>query len=148
MPSVVDSSARAVSNSPCPVRSRAVMSCVKNEAGEPIDSDLRELQFKKNQYGPLAARVVVRYRDGLFLPVPGMSSLNRVALEQKAEDVFLDMLRRFARESPRVVPPNLSAVARSLYGAPPRCCGLCFQLASPPRLPPPLLSRLPPPRAG
>ena len=45
---------------------------------------------------------------------------------------------RLERESPRVVPPNLSAVARSLYGAPPRCCGLCCHLlpAFPPRLPP------------
>src|SRR5262249_42177204 len=44
---------------------------------------------------------------------------------------------------PRVVPPNLSAVARSLYGAPPRCCGLCFQLDWP-RFPPPRLPRSPP----
>src|SRR6516162_595251 len=65
---------------------------------------------------------------------------------------------RLARESPRVVPPNLSAVARSRYGAPPRCCGLCFHLPSPRpppmpprpgccdgRFPPPILLRLPPP---
>src|SRR5437773_7037200 len=51
---------------------------------------------------------------------------------------------RLDRESPRAVPPNLSAVARSRYGAPPRCCGLCFQLASP-RPPPPSLPRSPPP---
>ena len=38
---------------------------------------------------------------------------------------------RFDRESPRVVPPNLSAVDRSEYGAPPRCCGLCCQLLLP-----------------
>jgi len=35
---------------------------------------------------------------------------------------------RFANESPRAAPPNLSAVARSRYGAPPRCCGLCCQV--------------------
>src|ERR1700746_1956700 len=32
---------------------------------------------------------------------------------------------RKERAPPRVVPPNLSAVARSRYGAPPRCAGLC-----------------------
>src|SRR5580765_6166791 len=44
---------------------------------------------------------------------------------------------RFARESPRAVPPNLSAVARSRYGAPPRCWGLCCHLLppTPPRSP-------------
>src|SRR5215472_8085972 len=50
---------------------------------------------------------------------------------------------RLDRESPRVVPPNRSAVARSLYGVPPRCSGLCCHLLPPPagnvepRFPPP-----------
>src|SRR5215472_12501822 len=44
---------------------------------------------------------------------------------------------RSATDDPRVVPPNLFAVCRSEYGAPPRCFGLCCQL------PPPA-----PPRAG
>src|SRR5258707_12832469 len=61
---------------------------------------------------------------------------------------------RLASESPRAVPPNLSAVARSRYGAPPRCCGLCCHRspAPPPpagrgdaRLPPSMFPRLPPP---
>ena len=51
---------------------------------------------------------------------------------------------RLESESPRAVPPNRSAVAWSRYGAPPRCCGLCFQLASPPRFPAPMLLRSPP----
>src|SRR6516162_1173106 len=62
---------------------------------------------------------------------------------------------RLARESPRVVPPNMSAVARSRYGAPPRCCGLCFHLLfpAPPAgscdgRPPPMFPRLPPPAIG
>src|SRR5262245_11162534 len=35
---------------------------------------------------------------------------------------------RFASESPRAVPPYLFAVARSRYGAPPRCAALCCQV--------------------
>jgi hypothetical protein len=35
-------------------------------------------------------------------------------------------------ESPRAVPPYWLAVARLLYGAPPRCCGLCCQFEFPP----------------
>ena len=46
-------------------------------------------------------------------------------------------------ESPRAVPPYSFAVARSEYGAPPRCCGLCCQLLLPlPRLPPLTFCRL------
>ncbi len=37
---------------------------------------------------------MLRYRDGLFLPVPGMSSLDQAAQQQKAEDVFLALLMR------------------------------------------------------
>ena len=45
-------------------------------------------------------------------------------------------------ESPRAVPPNLSAAARLEYGVPPRCCGLCCQLLPlPARFPEP--TRLP-----
>jgi hypothetical protein len=32
------------------------------------DADERQLEFKKNQYGPKAETVVVRYQQGLFLP--------------------------------------------------------------------------------
>src|SRR5689334_14135564 len=46
--------------------------------------------------------------------------------------------RRCASESPRALPPNRSAVARSRYGVPPRCAGLCCQLLLlPPKFPPP-----------
>ena len=52
-------------------------------------------------------------------------------------------------ESPRAVPPNLSAVARSRYGAPPRCSGLCchrlLRATASHRL---SRGRLPAPRAG
>src|SRR5262249_53995125 len=66
---------------------------------------------------------------------------------------------RLARESPRVLPPNLFAVFRSGYGVPPRWDGLCCHLFPPPprglprlplprfpRFPPSGLTRLPPPR--
>ena len=33
--------------------------------------------FPKNQYGTLANRIVLKYRDGMFLPVPGMASLDQ-----------------------------------------------------------------------
>jgi hypothetical protein len=41
---------------------------------------------------------------------------------------------RVCAESPRAPPPYLLAVARSLYGAPPRCLALCCQLLFPERL--------------
>jgi RecA-family ATPase len=81
------------------VRARAYLKSIKPEAGEQPDNDLRELVFKKNQYGRVDDSVVLRYQNGLYLPVPGMASLDRAAREVRADDVFLDLLRRFTKEN-------------------------------------------------
>jgi RecA-family ATPase len=76
-------------------RFRQYLTSVKAEAGEQPDSDLRELQFKKNQYGPTGETIVLRYQRGLFLPVAGATTLQRAAQEANADEVFLTLLRRF-----------------------------------------------------
>ncbi len=55
--------------------------------------------FKKNNYGPVSESIVLRYQNGLFLPVRGIGSLDRLAQEAKADEVFLELLVRFAREN-------------------------------------------------
>jgi RecA-family ATPase len=84
------------------VRARFYMRSVNPEPGEQPDSDLRELVFKKNNYGPIAHSIVLRYQRGLFLPVQGVSSLDRAASEQIADDVFLDLLKRFTKANRNV----------------------------------------------
>jgi RecA-family ATPase len=84
------------------VRARCYLKSAKPEAGEQPDNDLRELVFKKNNYGPVSETIVLRYRDGLFLPLPGVGSLDKIAQEAKADEVFLDLLRRFTREGRNV----------------------------------------------
>jgi hypothetical protein len=84
------------------VRARFYMKGVKPEAGERPDNDLREIVFKKNNYGPVSDTIVVRYTNGLFLPVPGVASLDRAAREINAEAMFLELLSRFTRENRRV----------------------------------------------
>jgi RecA-family ATPase len=94
------------------VRARGWLKGIKADPGEQQDSDLRELVFKKNNYGPISDSIVLRYDRGLFLPVQGVSSLDRAAQEAKADDVFLDLLRRFSaanrhvsdRQSPTYAP--------------------------------------------
>ena len=75
---------------------------MKPSDGEQPESDLRELEFKKNQYGPLGETVVLRYGNGLFLPVAGVSDLDKIARDAKADEVFLDLLKRFAGEGRNV----------------------------------------------
>ena len=79
-------------------RFRQYLTSVKPIDGEQPDNDLRELQFKKNQYGPLGENVVLRWRNGLFLPEPGLSSLDKIARESKAEEIFIDLLKRLSAE--------------------------------------------------
>src|SRR6202007_2146670 len=87
---------------------------------------------------PPPARLPTPAPARLLTPGPPPLALDR--LPPCRPTCCLALAWRLASESPRAVPPNLSAVARSRYGAPPRCCGLCFQLESP--------GRFPPPRAG
>ncbi|MEH2546653.1 RecA-family ATPase [Bradyrhizobium sp. AZCC 2262] len=83
-------------------RFRQYLKAAKSEDGEQPDNDLRELEFKKNQYGPRGETMVLRYQRGLFLPEGGASSLDKLARETKAEEVFLDLLRRFTGQGRNV----------------------------------------------
>jgi RecA-family ATPase len=82
-------------------RFRQYLKGAKND-GEQPDDDLRELEFKKNQYGPKGETIVLRYQRGLFLPDAGLSNLDNLAREQKAEEAFLALLARYDREGRNV----------------------------------------------
>jgi RecA-family ATPase len=96
-------------------RFRQYLTGIKPEAGEQPDTDLRQLEFRKNQYGPLGETIVLRYRNGLFLPLPGVPSLEKAAQEAKADDVFLDLLRRLTRENRNVSDKPSPAYAPALF---------------------------------
>ena len=76
-------------------------------------SDLRELSFLKNNYGPLAERIVLRYRNGLFLPEAGQSTLEKLARDQKVDETFLDVLGRLIKQNRPETGPSAHA---SNYG--------------------------------
>jgi RecA-family ATPase len=83
-------------------RFRQYLTSAKPDGGEQPDDDLRQLEFKKNQYGPKGETITLRYQDGLFLPVPGMAALDKAAAEQRAEQVFLELLRRLRSQGRNV----------------------------------------------
>jgi RecA-family ATPase len=85
----------------------------KAEGDDEPDRDLRELVFRKNQYGPLGENIILRYQRGLFLPEAGMSSLEKLARESKADEIFLHLLRRFESQG-----RNVSDKARATSYAP------------------------------
>ena len=67
------------------MRARIYLNGVKanEKAGEPT-TDMRVLEFRKNNYGPVSSTIVLRYQNGLFLPVDGADA-DRAERNQRAE---------------------------------------------------------------
>jgi RecA-family ATPase len=72
-----------------------ILGFIDRTDGDLPDHDLRQLEFKKNQYGPRGETIVLRYERGLFLPVSAMGSLDKLAAEQAADSLFLELLDKF-----------------------------------------------------
>ena len=83
-------------------RFRQYLKGVKASDGEQPENDLRELEFKKNQYGPRGDNIILRYQRGLFLPEGGVSNLDKAMRTATAEEVFIDLLRRFSAHNRNV----------------------------------------------
>ncbi len=84
------------------VRARMYLTGVNPEQGEQPDNDLRELRFKKNNYGPVSENLVLRYKNGLFLPETSISGLDKLAREERAKEIFITLLKRFASQGRNV----------------------------------------------
>jgi RecA-family ATPase len=80
------------------VRSRLYFKRATTEKDEEPDPELRVLEVMKSNYGPVGETVTVRWEGGLFLPVTSVSSLEKLAAQQKAEQLFLALLDRFTRQ--------------------------------------------------
>jgi RecA-family ATPase len=101
-------------------RFRQYLTSVKPDSGEQPDDDLRELQFKKNQYGPKAESIVLRWQNGLFLPVRGIDSLEKAAQDQKTDETFCTNIVRFAAQGRNVsVKPNAPTYAPTEFAKEP-----------------------------
>jgi AAA domain len=77
------------------VRSRLYFKRATTERDEEPDPDLRVLEVMKANYGPVGETITLRWTNGLFLPVSGISNLGKLAAEQRADQTFLTLLTRF-----------------------------------------------------
>ena len=80
------------------VRAQLFLKSATTPDGDEPDPDVRVLEAKKNQYGPLASEITVRWKDGVFIIEQGVGGHDRMAAEQRADDVFLKLLARFNRQ--------------------------------------------------
>ena len=96
------------------VRARFFLHGVKDGGdGEPI-GDLREIEFKKNNYGPVADKITLQWRDGMFLPLPKPSTLQRAAQDARDDELFLRAVTWSAGRSQNVSPNKGPTYAPSL----------------------------------
>jgi RecA-family ATPase len=85
------------------VRARIYLKGVKPENGEEPDKDLRLLEFKKNNYGPVSESVPLRYENGLFLPVTG-ETIDQAVRDQQVDEVYLRVLQTLHEQNQDVGP--------------------------------------------
>jgi RecA-family ATPase len=81
------------------VRARAYF---QNLSDDERDSDLRVLEWMKSNYGPVSERLVVRYRNGVYVPEPSTGSAEQLMAERVVEGIFLDVLRRYIKDGRNV----------------------------------------------
>jgi RecA-family ATPase len=80
-------------------RARMYFKRAVTEKDEEPDPLLRVLQVMKSNYsGAEGETINLRWHNGLFLPVAGMNSLEKLAAEKRAEDLFLVLLDRFTEQ--------------------------------------------------
>jgi RecA-family ATPase len=86
------------------VRARAYLTSEASEDGQ--DTGLRQLDFKKNNYGPISTSVTLQWKAigaaGVYVPVSSVGGLDKVAADAKAEQLFLDLLRRYEKQGREV----------------------------------------------
>ena len=83
------------------VRSRIYLERVTEEGIEP-DPDVRRLSVKKANYGRTGGEIALRWRDGRFVAEGEAGGLDRMAVQAKAERVFLALLDQFTAEGRHV----------------------------------------------
>jgi RecA-family ATPase len=80
------------------VRSRMYMRL----ANEVDDPELRVLEVKKANYAKISEQILLRWKNGVYVPEPRAGSLEQMAEERKIDDLFIDLLRRFTGQGRKV----------------------------------------------
>src|SRR5205085_8033201 len=84
------------------VRARAYLTTVKTDKDDEPDPTLRRLEFKKNNYGPVARSIDLRWKNGVYVPVGGVGSVDKMVKEQTADRFFAALLDRFNHQGRNV----------------------------------------------
>ena len=91
------------------VRARMYLKNIKD--GAKSNNNLRELEFLKNNYGPLATTITLRYQSGLYVLVNEPVGLAKYASDNQANELFLTILKKLTKQNQRFSPHTGSTYA-------------------------------------
>jgi RecA-family ATPase len=106
------------------VRGRLYIHRIADDKGHEPDTDKRILATKKQNYGPTNTEIGITWRGGVFVADAQGTSVDRMAVEAKAERVFLKLLSEFGKEGRTVKSANATGYAPKDFAASGRAEGL------------------------
>src|SRR6516165_10496540 len=95
------------------VRARFYLRTPKPTSDDAPDTNLRQIEFKKSNYGRIAESIGLEYRNGLFLPID--TPLDAALKGERARQVFLALLTRFNSENRNVTANNAPGYAPKMF---------------------------------
>jgi RecA-family ATPase len=79
------------------------------------DKALRVLEVRKNNYGPEAENILLRWKDGVYVIEPGEGTLEQLHAEAEDDFLFLKLLRRFMEQGRNVSDKSGPTYAPALF---------------------------------
>jgi RecA-family ATPase len=80
----------------------------------------REIRFLKSNYSREARTIRVRWQNGVFVKEPSIGSLEARAAEQRADDLFMALLRDFTAQGRSVTAKNGTSYAPAMFERSPK----------------------------
>jgi RecA-family ATPase len=84
------------------VRSRLYFQIAKASDGSEPDKNLRTLEGMKSNYGVPGGKIDLEWKNGLFVPVSCLTGVDKFAVEKKAEEVFISLLKELSDQGRNV----------------------------------------------
>lgn len=105
------------------VRSRIVFERARASDESVPDPDLRTLSVNKSNYAALQS-ITVKWRAGVFEPQGSIASLDKLALENRAEEQFLALLHLFNAQGQDVSAKRSVSYAPAMFATHPNAGGV------------------------
>ena len=106
------------------VRSRLYFEAGKATDGTEPDPNVRTLTTKKSNYALAGTMITVRWEAGVYIAEAGVDWLDKLALEKRADDTFMALLKMFAQQGQNASVNRGSTFAPALFASHPERNGV------------------------